>query len=65
VPFPFLVTRLGKERRSTLNGTSAANFVGTVRDTVDAGGVQSLTLAIVNKTGPVELGACGVSSYQV
>lgn len=31
----------------------------TVRGIVDPGGVQSLTLAIVNKTGPVELGLLG------
>ncbi|KAN0124222.1 hypothetical protein V8E52_001871, partial [Russula decolorans] len=37
---------------------SAANFVGTLRDIVDAGGVQSLTLSIANKTGPVEPGVC-------
>lgn len=38
----------------------------TVRDIniVDAGGVQTLTLAIVNKTGPVELGAWGIKLYQ-
>jgi hypothetical protein len=46
----------GKEQRSTLNRMSAANFVGTLRDIVDAGGVQSLTLSIANKTGPVEPG---------
>jgi hypothetical protein len=55
-----------KERRSTLSGTPAAiltpDFVNTVQEIVDAGGVQGLTLAIVNKTGPAELGAWGIKS---
>ena len=56
----------GKERRSTLNGTSATiltpDFIETVQEIVDAGGVQGLTLAIVNKTGPAEFGAWGIKS---
>ena len=32
-------------------------FVGTLRDIIDAGGVQRLTLSTANKTGPVEPGA--------
>jgi hypothetical protein len=55
-----------KERRSTSNGTSATiltpDFVETVQGIVDAAGIQGLTLAIVNKTGPVELGAWGIRS---
>jgi preprotein translocase subunit SecB len=51
----------GKERRSTLNGTSPTiltpDFIETVQEIVDAGGVPGLTLAIVNKTGLAELGA--------
>ena len=56
----------GKERRSSLNGTSATiltpDFVETVQEIVDEGGVPGLTLAIVNKTGPPELGAWGIKS---
>ena len=56
----------GKERRSTLNGTSATIltpvFIETVQEIADAGGVPGLTLAIVNKTGPAELGAWGIKS---
>jgi len=56
----------GKERRSTLNGTSPTiltpDFIQTVQEIVDAGGVQGLTLAIVNKAGPSEFGAWGIKS---
>ena len=56
----------GKERRSTSNGTSATilppDFVQTVQRMIDEGGVLGLTLAIVNHTGPAELGAWGIKS---
>jgi hypothetical protein len=59
-------TASSKERRSTLNGTSATiltpDFVETVQEIIDAAGIQGLTLAIVNKTGPAELGAWGFRS---
>jgi hypothetical protein len=59
----------GKERRSTLNGTSATiltpDFIETVQEIVDVGGVLGLTLAIVDKTGPAELDARGIKLYQV
>jgi hypothetical protein len=49
-----------------VNGTSATiltpDFIETVQEIVDAGGVQGLTLAIVNKTGPAEFGAWGIKS---
>ena len=57
---------LGKYRRSTLNGTSATiltpDFVQTVQEIVNEGGIPGLTLAIVNKTGPAEIGAWGINS---
>jgi hypothetical protein len=56
----------GKEPRSAVNGTSPTiltpDFVETVQGIVDAGGIQGLTLAIVNKSGPAELGAWGIRS---
>jgi hypothetical protein len=56
----------GKERRSTVDGTSATiltpDFVESVQEIVDAEGIPGLTLAIVNKTGPVEFGAWGIKS---
>jgi len=60
------VLAAGKERRSTLNGTSPTiltpDFVESVQKIVDAEGIPGLTLAIVNKTGPVEFGAWGIKS---
>jgi hypothetical protein len=57
----------GKERRSTLNRTSATiptlDFIETVQEIVDARGVPGLTLAIVNKTGPAELGAWSIKLH--
>jgi hypothetical protein len=56
----------GKERRSTVNGTSATiltpDFVESVQEIVDSGGIPGLTLAIVNKNGPAEFGAWGIKS---
>ncbi len=56
----------GKERRSNVNGTSATiltpDVVQAVQQIVDSEGVQGLTLAIVNKTGPAEFGAWGIKS---
>ncbi len=56
----------GKERRSTVNGTSVTiitpDFVKSVQEIVDSGGVPGLTLAIVSKTGPAEFGAWGIKS---
>jgi hypothetical protein len=56
----------GKERRSAVDGTSATiltpDFVESVQEIVDAEGIPGLTLAIVNKTGPVEFGAWGIKS---
>ena len=57
---------LTAERRSNVSGTSATiltpDFIETVQEIVDAGGVQGLTVAIVNKTGPAEFGAWGIKS---
>ena len=50
-------------RRSTLNGSTAIltpEFVEFVQGVVDADNIQGLTLAIVHKTGPAELGAWGI-----
>ena len=56
----------GKERRLTSNGTSAtiltSDFVQTVQQIIDAGGVPGLTLAAVNQTGSAEHGAWGTKS---
>ena len=56
----------GKERRSSLNGTSPTiltpEFVETVQEIVDAGEVPGLTLAFVSLTGPTELGTWGIKS---
>jgi hypothetical protein len=62
-----VVLTAGNERRSNVSGTPSAtiltpDFIETVQEIVDAGGVQGLTLAIVNKTGPAELGAWGIKS---
>jgi hypothetical protein len=51
----------GKERRSTPN-VLTPDFVESVQKIVDAKGIPGLTLAIVNKTGPAELGAWGIKS---
>ena len=51
----------GKERRSTPN-VFTPDFVESVQKIVDAEGIPGLTLAIVNKTGPAELGAWGIKS---
>jgi hypothetical protein len=51
----------GKERRSTPN-VLTPDFVESVQKIVDAEGIPGLTLAIVNKTGPAELGAWGIKS---
>ena len=48
-------TAAGKERRSTPN-VLTPDFVESVQKIVDADGIPGLTLAIVNKTGPAELG---------
>ena len=57
---------VGKYRRSTLNGTSATiltpDFVQTVQEIVNEGGIPGLTVAVVNKTGPAEIGAWGINS---
>ena len=50
-----------KERRLTPN-VLTPDFVQSVQETVDAEGIPGLTLAIVNKTGPTELGAWGIKS---
>ncbi len=56
----------GNERRSTPNRTSTTiltpDFVKSVQGIVDAEGIPGLTLAFINKTGPVEVGAWGVKS---
>jgi hypothetical protein len=61
-----LNTTAGQERRPTLNGTSTTiltpGFIETVQEIADAEGIPGLTLAIVNKTGPSELGAWGIKS---
>ncbi len=54
-------TAAGKERRSTPN-VLTPDFVESVQKIVDADGIPGLTLAIVNKTGPAELGAWGIKS---
>jgi hypothetical protein len=51
----------GKERRSTPK-VFTPDFVQSVQKIVDAEGIPGLTLAIVNKTGPAELGAWGIKS---
>jgi hypothetical protein len=51
----------GYERRSTSN-ILTPDFVESVQKIVDAEGIPGLTLAIVNKTGPAELGAWGIKS---
>ena len=65
-PSPRGALTAGKERRSNASGSSSTiltpEFIETVQDIVDAGGIQGLTLAIVNKTGPAEFGAWGVKS---
>jgi len=38
------------------------DFVQAVQQTVDADGIPGLTLAVVNKNGPPELGAWGIKS---
>jgi hypothetical protein len=48
-----------KERRLTPN-VLTPDFVQSVQMIVDAEGIPGLTLAIVNKTGPAELGAWGI-----
>ncbi|KAF8495154.1 beta-lactamase/transpeptidase-like protein [Russula emetica] len=50
-----------KERRSTSN-ILTPDFVESVQKIVDAEGIPGLTLAIVNKTGPAELGSWGIKS---
>jgi hypothetical protein len=52
----------GKERRSTPTNVFTPDFVESVQKIVDAEGIPGLTLAIVNKTGPAELGAWGIKS---
>ena len=55
-----------KGRQSTLNGTSTSptiltpDFVEFVQEVVDADKIQGLTVAIVHRTGPAELGAWGI-----
>ena len=51
----------GKERRSTPK-VLTPDFVESVQKIVDAEGIPGLTLAIINKTGPAELGAWGIKS---
>jgi hypothetical protein len=51
----------GKERRSASN-VLTPDFMASVQKIVDAEGIPGLTLAIVNKTGPAELGAWGIKS---
>ena len=51
----------GKERRSTPN-VLTPDIVESVQKIIDAEGIPGLTLAIVNKTGPAELGAWGIKS---
>lgn len=50
-----------KERRLTPD-VLTPDFVESVQKIVDAEGIPGLTLAIVNKTGPAELGAWGIKS---
>jgi hypothetical protein len=47
------------ERRLTPN-VLTPDIVESVQQIVDAEGIPGLTLAIVNKTGPAELGAWGI-----
>jgi hypothetical protein len=53
-------------RQLTPNGTSATvltpDLVEFVQEVVNANEIQGLTLAIVHKTGPPELGAWGIKS---
>ena len=55
-----------KGRQSILNGTSTSttiltpDFVEFVQEVVDAEKIQGLTVAIVHKTRPPELGAWGI-----
>jgi hypothetical protein len=57
---------VGKGPQSALNGTPAKiltpDLVEFVQDIVDADNVPGLTMAIVHKTGPAELGAWGIKS---
>jgi hypothetical protein len=50
-----------KERRLTPS-VITPDFVQSVQQIVDAEGIPGLTLAIVNKTGPAELGSWGIKS---
>lgn len=50
-----------KERRSTPN-VLTPDLVQSVQKIVDAQGIPGLSLAIVNKTGPAELGVWGIKS---
>ena len=56
----------GKQQRSAPNGASPTvltpEFVETVQEIIDVGGIPGLTLAIVSLTGPPELGAWGIKS---
>ena len=57
------VATVVKGRRSTLNGSTTIltpELVKFVQGVVDADNIQGLTLAIVHKTGPAELGAWGI-----
>jgi len=51
----------GKERQSTPY-VLTPDFVNSVQKIVDVEGIPGLTLALVNKTGPAELGAWGIKS---
>jgi hypothetical protein len=55
-----------KGRQLVLNGTSAIIFtpdlVEFVQAIVDADEIKGLTMAVVHKTGPPELGAWGIKS---
>ena len=50
-----------KARRSTSN-VLTPDFVASMQKILDAERIPGLTLAIVNKTGPAELGAWGIKS---
>jgi hypothetical protein len=53
-------------RRSASNGTSVTiltpDIAEFVQEVVNANEIQGLTVAIVHKTGPAELGAWGIKS---
>ena len=49
-----------KGRRASSTTILTPDFVEFVQETVDTEKIQGLTVAIVHKTGPAELGAWGI-----